>query len=256
MLRHIYLVFLLLLLLPSGQAYAGSTGPRDLGYNGGNNSNPHNLSSLSSSSIHAAAGGENRICVFCHTPHGGADQTPLWNRPNLANPDSSYPLYGGTVEIKTIGAAQYSNSNAGIQYPNGASRMCLSCHDGVTAIGEVIGGTILDSSMTMSTSGTVDLAKSHPISFIYSATVMGLINGRKTGAEYQLPPIDSQAPRDGLERMQCTTCHDPHENTRNGISYTLPFWRNYTGVEATDYSTTCDACHIAPPNNSGVQHNL
>ncbi|ORJ62916.1 hypothetical protein [Geothermobacter hydrogeniphilus] len=253
--KYFTLFILASLLFSGGQIFAAGPGPKDLGFNNGNNSNPHNLSSLSSSNIHAAAGGEDRICVFCHTPHGGDPQTPLWNRPDLALPDSSYPLYGGVVEIKTIGAAKYTNTDASIQYPNGASRMCLSCHDGVTAIGEVISGEIIDSSMTMSAAGTIDLAKSHPISFVYNSTVMGLINGRKTSTEYQMPPINSQAPRDSLERMQCTTCHDPHVNTR-GVGYSLPFWRNYTGVEATDYSTTCDACHVAPPNNTGTQHNL
>jgi len=264
--RYLCLITVLLLMLPVGYASAAGVGPRDLGWNGGNNDNPHNLSSLSGSTIHAAAGGENRICVFCHTPHGGADQSPLWNRPDLAQPDTSYSLYGGAVEIKTIDQAKYKNNDPTIQYPNGASRMCLSCHDGVTAIGEVIGGSIIDSSMTMSVPGTIDLATSHPISFVYDLTVMGLINGRKTGTEYQMPTA-SVAPLDAENRMQCTTCHDPHYDTRDpSPGYGLPFWRNYTAAtnEASDYATTCNSCHIAAPNNGGVtppssggsQHNL
>jgi len=251
--KHVCLFIFTLLVFPFSQALALNAGPRDLGFNGGINANPHNLSSLSNSSIHAAAGGENRICVFCHTPHGGAAQTQLWNRPDLANPDSSYPLYAGSVEIKTIAAAKYTNTDVNIQYPNGASRMCLSCHDGVTAIGEVISGAIIDASMTMSVPGSIQLDTSHPISFVYDTTVLAGIGTNKPG-EYQLPLVDSQAPRDTLNRMQCTTCHDPHFDTKDATGYSLPFWRNYTNSasEAADYSTTCNACHLAAPTNGGI----
>ena len=38
----------------------------------------HNLSSGSTNAVRAA--NETELCVFCHTPHGGRTDAPLWNR--------------------------------------------------------------------------------------------------------------------------------------------------------------------------------
>jgi hypothetical protein len=40
--------------------------------------------------------------------------------------------------------------------------------------------------------------------------------------------------------MQCTTCHDPHDDTRAAID--IPFWRQTTG---SPYDDVCGACHDA-----------
>ena len=55
--------------------------------------------------------------------------------------------------------------------------MCLSCHDGVTAIGllsdsttiNMLGGSTLND---FSSQAVIDLSTSHPISFIYDAGVL------------------------------------------------------------------------------------
>lgn len=213
-----------------------------------NTANRHNLSSNSLNNVRASS--DTRICVFCHTPHGGVPQSPLWNRKDPAT--ASFPLYSSaTVDIKNIPEAQYDNSNPAT-YPNGATRMCLSCHDGVSAIGEVLNGLepftskigmTYDTLNAAGSTAVVDLATSHPVSFVYSATVKAAINtaeGVPDNTNYRLPSV---VPLDSLERMQCTTCHDPHEDTRSG-GYTLPFWRNYSGNDITDYDSTCQDCHL------------
>lgn len=207
--------------------------------------NKHNLSSNSSNTVRATS--DTRICVFCHTPHGASAQSALWNRKDPST--ASFPLYASvTVDIKNIPAAQYDNSDPAT-YPNGATRMCLSCHDGVSAVGEVLSGLepmtsqIALTFATLNAAGStavVDLATSHPVSFVYNATVQTAINTAEGGANYKLP---GAVPLDSMERMQCTTCHDPHEDTLSG-GYNLPFWRNYTGVEAIDYDSTCQDCHL------------
>ncbi len=58
------------------------------------------------------------ICIFCHTPHHGKSNAPLWNRVNNA----TYTAYGST-----IAGTQINNADVG-----GATLACLSCHDGVT----------------------------------------------------------------------------------------------------------------------------
>jgi len=218
-----------------------------------NSTNKHNLSSLSGNNVRATT--DTRICVFCHTPHNASAQSALWNRKNPAT--TIFPLYNdiaGTLNIDDpaiVPLSQYDNSNPAT-YPNGATRLCLSCHDGVSAVGEVLNGLELFTSkiaMSYETlnaaggSGVVTLDTSHPVSFVYNGAVKSAINAAEGVADninYQLPTI---VPLDGQERMQCTTCHDPHEDTRSA-GYTLPFWRNYSGNDITDYDGTCQDCHL------------
>lgn len=250
-----FMTLLLLLCGGIGVSRGAAVDPKSLGYNTGVNPHPHNLSRLNSDGggIHAPAGGESQICKFCHTPHGASAAGPLWNRqdPLGRNGDGTFPLYGSSsIVIDDAGAVGSSGYGVGT-YPNGASRLCMSCHDGVTAVGEVISEATL-ANLTMSASGTIDLSTSHPISFVYDATVAGLINAVKNDGgsnTYQLPGtagiLDAQA------RMQCTACHDPHIDTNDG-TYTLPMWRNYTGVENTDYEGTCSECHVGGSGSAGI----
>jgi len=188
--------------------------------------------------------------VFCHTPHGASAQSALWNRKDPST--ASFPLYSSsTLNINDpaiVPFSQYSNADSAT-YPNGATRMCLSCHDGVSALGEVLSGQERYTSkiaMTYDTlnlaggSGVINLATSHPVSFVYNSTVQTAINAVEGAINYKLP---SAVPLDGMDRMQCTTCHDPHEDTRTS-GYNLPFWRNYTGAELIDYDSTCQDCHL------------
>src|SRR3990170_5636617 len=64
------------------------------------------------------------ICVFCHTPHfGRTDTAPLWNRGSSA---TGYVPYGTTVGGTVISSV------------GGSSLACLSCHDGVTTLDNLI----------------------------------------------------------------------------------------------------------------------
>src|SRR3990172_10723226 len=64
------------------------------------------------------------ICVFCHTPHfGRTDTAPLWNRGTSA---TGYVPYGTTVAGTSITSV------------GGSSLACLSCHDGVTTLDNLI----------------------------------------------------------------------------------------------------------------------
>ena len=167
--------------------------------------------------------GTTEICVFCHTPHGAAPQSSLWNRTTL----SSFPLYGGALVIRgdfnVADATLHSQYNTSIfPYPNGASKLCLSCHDGVTAIGAVIDGTafkMYNNINNINAMGdprlVINLATSHPISFVYDSQVLTDISQVKP-LQYQLPTL-VDVPLDGQQRMQCTTCHDPHGSGTPGM---------------------------------------
>jgi len=204
--------------------------------------------------------GTTEICIFCHTPHGAVPQSSLWNR---RDPDTmgSFPVYGGQLVIKgsfnVADATLHSQYNsATFPYPNGASKLCLSCHDGVTAIGTVLDGTAFQmlNASNINAMGdprlAINLATSHPISFVYDSQVLFDISQVKPG-DYQLPTM-VDVPLDGQQRMQCTTCHDPHEDTRSE-PHGLPFWRHNTGPTVGEFEDVCNDCHqgglINPPHN-------
>lgn len=253
----------------------------------GNNANLHNMSYNATHSgpkaLAPASGGTTQICVFCHTPHGSTPESVLWGRPD---PDSmgTYPLYGRPGDILidddsvVAPLAKYGTANGATEYPNGATKLCLSCHDGVTSIGTLVDGTVIAMGSGQDTitnaskffgTGGMDFSKTHPVSFVYSSSVQGAINTNsdpnKNGM-YTYPAtrilLDSQ------ERVQCTTCHDPHldteiaDGTRGGGTYQLPFWRKYTGTESTDYDAVCQECHVGGSGGTirnpavGGTHNL
>lgn len=217
--------------------------------------NKHNLSNLSNNTIKAqpvGTGGTDQICIFCHTPHSATADSPLWSRPDPSQ--GTFPLYNTALVIAgTLGSdptgqvtrSQYDNADPAA-YPNGASRLCLSCHDGVTAIGllrdnttiNMLGGSTLND---FSSGAVIDLSTSHPISFVYDSNVLGDLTAFYGASKYSLPSA-SYTPLDGHSRMQCTTCHDPHNDTFSAIS--LPFWRRDTG--GNEYLDVCNSCHIDP----------
>ena len=79
----------------------------------------HNLSISGPGAVKSVS--EDRICIFCHTTKAtGTSATYLWNRSASAQ---VYTPYGSTTLYATVGQ------------PTGASKLCLSCHDGTIALG-------------------------------------------------------------------------------------------------------------------------
>lgn len=269
---------LLLLGLCVGSVWGAINDPTELlGHNGGMNDNPHNLSKHAThSKIKALDDGSiesTQLCIFCHIPHGATAQSTLWNRRPPAHM-GSFPLYNQTGIV--IGApairdtSKYkldADQGAGDEYPNGSTKLCLSCHDGATAVGLLSVGPGI--TMNYDTLGAWAAAapaqastildpatfnKTHPVSFVYTAAVRDYINGPGGKSGYVLP-TDPDVRLDGQNRMQCTTCHDPHRHTRRG-GYTLPFWANKdTGFDAAnggnnDYDNTCKQCHGTIPGTA------
>jgi len=98
-----YLLYLSLLSLPCLLAMATIAGPQ------------HDLTTRAAT--------VRDICIFCHTPHSSRPVAPLWNRPD---PGTVYDPYDSTTQVASPGQ------------PNGSSILCLSCHDGTIALGEVL----------------------------------------------------------------------------------------------------------------------
>ncbi len=227
-------------------------------------STKHNLSATSTNTVRAATVDE--VCVFCHTPHGAYQSRPIWNR-NLAYQDGPtlYDLYGS------------STLDSNVVRPTGASKLCLSCHDGTLAIGSLMnldaqrpasvpmagGVTTMPPGRTLL--GT-DLRNDHPISMTPNTAV---------DPEIRLPPPgDDVRLREGStpgvkDTVQCTSCHDPHlasfkflvkDNTRGAVCLTChdkPQWLGSrheaslapypAGGTRTVGDLGCLACH-APHN--------
>ncbi|MDH4175517.1 MAG: hypothetical protein OEV97_17435, partial [Betaproteobacteria bacterium] len=131
---------------------------------------------------------ESQVCAFCHTPHAATPGvTPLWNR-KLS--DATYTVY--TSSSLDANAIQGS-----LDQPGGSSKLCLSCHDGTLAIGNVnvlngLGSGVEQGTVTIPMTGTgtggvmppgqgvatgytrnvgVDLTNDHPISLTYTSAL-------------------------------------------------------------------------------------
>lgn len=156
----------------------------------------HNLSASGPGPVKATV--EKPVCEFCHAPHRPGQGVPRWNR------DLSEVLYT-TYHSSTLKAA--------VGQPNGASKLCLSCHDGTIALGKLktekgivpfSGGFNMPPGKTRL--GT-DLSDDHPISFTYDQSLAA----RNGQLEY--PPLRKPVKLDRFNQLQCTSCHDPHDST-------------------------------------------
>lgn len=138
------------------------------------------------------------LCVYCHTPHNANPTRALWNR-DL--PAVSYQLYSS------------STLNATLNQPTGSSRLCLSCHDGLLAMGNVRvqppGGELELGPMAGRRNLGTDLSDDHPISFVYDAEL-----ALRRGELVDPSGLPHALRLDATRQMQCTTCHDAHEDRR------------------------------------------
>lgn len=233
----------------------------------------HNLSPSGSGTVASLVAPENKsseMCIFCHTPHTIAKRG-LWNRY-----DSGViytPYHSSTLK-------------ASVGQPTGASKLCLSCHDGTVALGQVrsrasripMRGTAALMPQGRSNLGT-DLSDDHPISFPYNAA-LAAANG-----QLQSPPMKGPVHLDANGELQCTTCHDPH-NDQNGkflvlnnhasalcvTCHNMNYWRQsshalsantWNGVSPNPWPHTkehsvngnaCESCHN--PHGAGGKQRL
>jgi predicted CXXCH cytochrome family protein len=156
--------------------------------------------------------GTGRICVPCHTPHdayfyGNTTERALWNHEETSQTFAMYTTLAG---------------NTGT--PDGTSLLCLSCHDGVTAMdnyGGTSGGSL---NMTGDAVVGIDLSDDHPIGIEYPSADPG----------YEATPLNGLTLyNDGsIDRVECGSCHDPH-----GAGFTF-FLR-----DTTANSQLCTDCH-------------
>ena len=175
----------------------------------------HDLRGGTAGPFKATAGQQgDQVCIWCHTPHFASAVTPpLWNKAVQA---TAYTAYGTTVAGTVPGA------------PAGVSKACLSCHDGVNGINNLInqagtGGVTTGNNVAFNATnaGTAvvitgnaligtNLTNDHPISLVYVETTAASLKVKTT----PLTNWIGAATINGLlvgNNMECSSCHAVHD---------------------------------------------
>ncbi len=222
-----------------------------------------------------------QVCVFCHTPHGantaevtsgkignasgylgGGTPLLLWNR-SLAvlNSGAVYQLYQGYNMVSEPDEVRIY------------SLLCLSCHDGVSALNvlynypgtydppgplapqEIPDGPLRLSDVFYNSAGTgwgpnigerkdtdatedINLRNDHPISFDYptDGADAGLQTFNDVVTDGRLKFFNNGA--GDIMSIECPTCHNVHEEGDSNAN-TKPFLR-----VTLDNSEMCTTCHL------------
>jgi predicted CXXCH cytochrome family protein len=225
---------------------------------------PHDLSNGSAvRNTNATINGQ--TCVFCHVPHSGSTNMPLWNRANPTG--AAYQVYSSSTSksVATPGAIA-----------TGISGACLSCHDGTIALDVVTnvnglpfgtaptGGSVAftagpnrKATYSNGTGGTAnvmsgglpflgsDLRNDHPVAVSYqtaqTADPTHYTPITQVGARIYINGAGGPVPLYGTSSatatIECASCHDAHNNSLNGTNGA--FLR-----QANTGSQLCRACHI------------
>ncbi len=173
---------------------------------------------------------KNEICVFCHTPHNAntaVTEAPLWNHTETGE---TFTPYSSSTLTATVGE------------PNGISKLCLSCHDGATALDAFGAGTSFpgEGDDTLGSSGGsghdwtnsnanlgTNLASTHPVSFTYDDALVSADGGLVAETD---PDVAALLSADNT--VECSSCHDVHDDT-------IPAFL----VTSNENSALCLTCH-------------
>lgn len=196
--------------------------------------------------------GQDRVCVYCHAPHHTLLPTdtmpyvPLWN--HLPSRNTAFLMYMNGSDLY----APFTNNQISptlftgeFGIPGPPSMLCLSCHDGsvaVSAYGFYPSGSIgARNGPRMWGRGQIgnaaDLRNHHPVGFDYNEAY-----ARNILLNNPAMPVRG-INRYGLTindllwygRVECTTCHDVHNDNNEG--------QKFTWVDDRQ-SRFCLSCHI------------
>jgi predicted CXXCH cytochrome family protein len=211
-------------------------------------------------------------CTFCHTPHRALQTKLLWNH----NVSSNTFTWSDSTE--TVGGTPMPSIASTW---TGPTKLCLSCHDGSVAIGDIAwfneqsfsGSPIAttpsnhngDKFQIATAAG--DLKGNHPVAFPYPNfnSAGSTYNGVTTGASVvtqdfspdptvygirlfnQTPSGVAAGPVAGKTGIECTSCHGVH-NEKSSYAFGVqdtPLLRGTKGGHTTGAGASyiCMKCH-------------
>jgi hypothetical protein len=225
----------------------------------GVNGSLHDITYLGASGGYYNQDQYQRVCVFCHTPHNaqpnGAVPAPLWNHAPSSVTLASY-AWAAPANLPIA-----FNGDALV----GPSRLCMACHDGLTAVdshGSAGQGGNGNHVMNSATRTITNLGVTHPIGFQYGEayTARGADELVPTTAHFLTSVPTGNAAvtantktRGGFTQgtkvigdtmysgfMTCASCHDVHNtnNVASAAGYNYFLWAPEEG------SAICLSCHI------------
>jgi hypothetical protein len=179
---------------------------------------PHNFSVVSNNDQLSNGGGRADVCKACHVPHDHQrgkryeENGMLWD---AAVQRVNYSLYSNTT-LATSDTFQ----------PTGYSKMCLACHDGVTAASSFMqvkdASTVDTGADAEAEAGVTDAgagldaqsSSAHPISVAYDpANNANLVPASTTmGGSGTIEDIL----QGGF--VQCSSCHDVHDQPGEAVA--------------------------------------
>jgi len=202
---------------------------------------------------------ETQVCIFCHTPHSGSLDGPLWNRDSPTTAYTHYNSASLSAAVKSLGENRAVSKE---------SLLCLSCHDGSIAVNSLLNQSHLGDPtfwkdpiyiMVLADNAnprigaslanwddTTDLSDDHPISFSY-----GPVLTEKNGQFREVSTAEGLGARffGSDNRVECSSCHDPHvmydpdyggpDNNQLANEEYRPFL-----VTSNAGSKLCLACHV------------
>jgi predicted CXXCH cytochrome family protein len=197
---------------------------------------------------------QGRICVFCHHPHNAlkpgqvTGYSPLWNRQTAT---AAIPGYNNGNMMGNASTPQHTLNATGTKVAS-VSLLCMSCHDGVTALNAYShntsngttsgsdegGATATGLNLSGYTSGfsATDMSNHHPMGFVWADVEKAdkeIAVSTTTFAGTTVAIADVLV--DG--KMECVTCHDVH-NTANQSGAERFLWTS------DDKSAFCLTCHL------------
>lgn len=194
----------------------------------------HDLTTGSKSPVTGARAGS---CQYCHAPHSGIGNAPLWNQTLSVQ---TYSPYTSTTSPET------GNPQPPL---GGDSSLCLSCHDGTVAPGQTVvyGAVSMTGSMSAPDVFGTNLQSSHPFSLVLpmkdSVDIAASLvsQGKTTDSTGAVKLINGN--------IECTSCHDPHVQAKDPIS------QNFL-VRDSSNGQLCLACHDPTRTMTGKVNTL
>ena len=216
---------------------------------------------------------QQRICVYCHHPHNSVKAnatgtgvndlhySPLWNREYRADRNgdgtSDFIAYNNGVNMSNTTTKLSSTSKHlmnGKPAIGGVSLLCLSCHDGVTAVSAYSSnnpagptGSVLPFGTPANPTNVItgpaalgtDLSNHHPIGMSWDEVTAGDDEIAQKTDTFKDTTITIGSVLTGGDTMECSSCHDVHNTNVAGRNNAERFlWTS------NNSSHFCLSCHL------------